>query len=92
VGDGEPVGDGEAVGDEEAVTDGDGEGDGDALGPVAVEGGGLLGRGERLWGGALTVTTGMARCGPGPGDVDGMEAGWVAGTAGQGGGGSPPAT
>ena len=24
----------------------------------------------------------MAACGPGPGDVDGMEAGWLAGTAG----------
>ena len=76
------MGDGEPVGDGEAVTDEDGEGDGDALGGVVVEDGGLLGRGERLWGGELTVTTGMADCGPGTGDVDGTEAGWVAGTAG----------
>ena len=82
VGDGEAVGNGEPVGDGEAVTDGDGEGDGDALGRVVAEDGGLLGRGERLWRGELTVTTGMAGCGPGTGDVDGMEAGWVAGTAG----------
>ena len=64
------------MGDGEAVADGDGEeGDGDVLGGVVVEGGGLLGRGERLWGGELTVTTGMAGCGPGTGDVDGTEAG-----------------
>ena len=28
------------------------------------------------------MTTGTACCGPGTGDVDGVEAGWVAGTAG----------
>jgi len=68
------------VGDGEVVTDA--VGDGDALGEAVVEGGGLLGLGERLWGGEPTVTTGMADCGPGAGDVDGAEAGWVAGTAG----------
>ena len=80
-GDGEAVGDadGEAVGDGEAVTDGEGDRE-------AVEAGGLLGRGEWLGRGELTVATGrMAGRGPGAGDVDGTEAGRVRGTAGTGG-------